>query len=52
VRRALRRLERGCLIATSFGGAEATFAVTPAGLYRLERGGLGLRELYEAMPAT
>ena len=52
VRHALRRLERSGLVATSFRGAESTFAVTPAGLYRLERGGLGLRDLYDAMPAT
>lgn len=52
VRRALRRLERRGLIASSFGKDESTFVVTPAGLYRLERGGLGLRELYDAMPAT
>ncbi len=52
VRHALRRLERSGFVATSFRGAESTFAVTPTGLYRLERRGLGLREVYDAMPAA
>ena len=49
VRHALRRLERAGLVATSFREADPSFTVTPAGLYRLERGGLGLRDLYDAM---
>lgn len=49
---ALRRLERAAFVTPAFGSTEATFTVTPAGCYRLERGGLGLRALYESMPAT
>ena len=46
LRGALRRLE-GAGFVTSDVGGDASYAVTEAGCYALERGGLGLRGLYD-----
>ena len=52
VRHALSRLEHAGHVAMSFRGADPSYRVTATGLARLERGGLGLRELYDAMSAA
>jgi len=52
VRHALKRLEQGRLIRSERSSSEVSYAVTPAGLYALERGGLGVRQLLgDATPA-
>jgi len=50
VRAALRRLERAGFVSTNDADRDRSYAVTAAGLYSLERGGLGLRGLYDGAP--
>ncbi len=50
LRLALRRLERARLVRADYSGRETAYGATPAGLYALERGGLGMRGLVGGLP--
>ncbi|GAC1442817.1 MAG: hypothetical protein NVSMB59_06370 [Vulcanimicrobiaceae bacterium] len=52
IRHALKRLERAQHVAVDRSTTEASYAVTPEGLYALERGGLGMRDSVDGSLVT
>ena len=50
LRRSLERLQRARFVRVERTGSDLVLAVTPEGLYSLERGGLGMRGLVESFP--